>query len=342
LNAATGKKIWQYNVNIFNKTSFPKDPQSTPTIDNGYVYALCHNGILFCLNIKNGKLRWKKDLVRDYGVVTPLYGFGGSPVVEGNLLILNVNTSGMALNKETGELVWGSDPPPKGKTFIDSTGTEYPTPVVYSKNGKRCALFVSWEGVSAVEVETGKQVWLYGWNYYETPQIPDPVVLNNKVYLPFEYTEWSKKVSVLLDISGEKPKVLWKSPDLHSDIACPVVLDGYVYGCHGGQLSDSSYALLRCLELESGRLMWEAHPGGGTGKEPVSLMAADGKLIILNDDGTLIIAEATPAGFIKISSCDVLGGEKSARKFWIPPVLCNRRIYCRNYFGDLVCIDVSK
>ena len=88
--------------------------------------------------------------------------------------------------------------------------------------------------------------------------------------------------------------------------------------------------------------MWEAHPGGGSGKEPVSLMVADGKLIILNEQGTLVISEATPTGFMKISSCDVLVGEITARQFWIPPVLCIRMIYCRNYYGDLVCIDVSE
>jgi len=44
----------------------------------------------------------------------------------------------------------------------------------------------------------------------------------------------------------------------------------------------------------------------------------------------------------EISSADVLDGEKKPRNFWTPPVLCNGRIYCRNYAGDLVCIDVSK
>jgi hypothetical protein len=75
---------------------------------------------------------------------------------------------------------------------------------------------------------------------------------------------------------------------------------------------------------------------------PISLMAADGKLIILEADGTLRIAEATPTGYKEISSGDVLEGERKLRQFWTPPVLCNGKIYCRNFAGDLVCIDVSK
>jgi hypothetical protein len=70
-------------------------------------------------------------------------------------------------------------------------------------------------------------------------------------------------------------------------------------------------------------------------------MAADGKLIILDQEGMLFIAEATPASYKEISSCDVLAGEQKFRQFWTPPVLCKGKIYCRNSYGDLVCIDVS-
>jgi len=59
-------------------------------------------------------------------------------------------------------------------------------------------------------------------------------------------------------------------------------------------------------------------------------------------DGTLCIAEATSSSYRELSSADVLGGEKRPRIFVTPPVLCNGKIYCRNYDGDLVCIDVSK
>jgi hypothetical protein len=30
------------------------------------------------------------------------------------------------------------------------------------------------------------------------------------------------------------------------------------------------------------------------------------------------------------------------RRFYTPPVLCNGLIYCRNYAGELICIDVRK
>jgi hypothetical protein len=83
--------------------------------------------------------------------------------------------------------------------------------------------------------------------------------------------------------------------------------------------------------------MWEKE------MKMASVTAADGKLIILEENGTLRIAEANPQSYKEISSCDVLGGEKKLGGwFYTPPVLYKGKIYCRNYAGDLICIDVSK
>jgi hypothetical protein len=74
----------------------------------------------------------------------------------------------------------------------------------------------------------------------------------------------------------------------------------------------------------------------------VSLISAAGKLIILEDDGSLHIAEATPSSFKEISSCNVLESEQTFRRFWTHPGFCNGRLHCKDVAGNLVCIDVSK
>jgi hypothetical protein len=91
------------------------------------------------------------------------------------------------------------------------------------------------------------------------------------------------------------------------------------------------------VEWETGKLMWESEPMSST-----TLTAVDGKLILLESNGTLRIAEASPEGYREISSADVLAGEKRPRRFVTAPVLCRGRIYCRNFTGDLICVDVSK
>jgi hypothetical protein len=72
------------------------------------------------------------------------------------------------------------------------------------------------------------------------------------------------------------------------------------------------------------------------------LTVAGGKFILLEVTGMLHIAEASRTSYQELCSADVLKGANKPRIFAAPPVLCNGRVYCRNYAGDLICIDVSK
>jgi outer membrane protein assembly factor BamB len=102
---------------------------------------------------------------------------------------------------------------------------------------------------------------------------------------------------------------------------------------HGDYHTNIKRCTLRCLDAGTGELMWEEPTGGA------SLTAANGKLIVLTAKGILRIAEATPKAYREISACE-LPTEIGIPWWWTPPVLCGGRIYCRNYSGDLVCIDV--
>jgi outer membrane protein assembly factor BamB len=213
LNAETGEEIWRH----IDEESF-RDAQSTPAIDGKHVYSLSGDGIALCLRAKNGKVRWSRNIVEDFGVIRPFYEFAGSPVIEGDLIILTANTSGIALHKKTGELVWGSDKPPEKIQvyYQDATaGTDYSTPVMYDDGGKRYAVLSSWKGIHAVEVKTGEVLWIYEWELYSGAQIADPLVFDDKVFLvPYIYPE-----CVLLDIRGVEPRVLWKNEKVYSQQA---------------------------------------------------------------------------------------------------------------------------
>jgi len=67
-----------------------------------------------------------------------------------------------------------------------------------------------------------------------------------------------------------------------------------------------------------------------------SLMVADGRLIILGEDGVLVIADATPDVYKEVARIQAV-----PKKTWVTPVLANGRIYCRNNNGDVVCFDVT-
>jgi outer membrane protein assembly factor BamB len=322
MDTQTGKQIWRQSHD--NNSDAP-DPQSTPTIDGTSIYVAYADGFLYCVNLKNGTVRWKRDLPRELGTETIAYGYSSCPIVEGDLVILNVGAAGIALDKESGKLVWMS--PPSTMQLVNGY---HATPVLYDRHGTRSVLLFPPPGLVSVEAATGRQQWQYELGDNPQGRVPDPVVVEGNVFVR------GAVKSTLLDVSGSQPKVVWETDDLASSIATSVYFNGYLYGSHG---SGNTYNRVQCLDAKTGRKVWETPL---LAFRMASLTVADGKLIIMEENGILHVAAATPSAYKEMAQCDVLGGENKPKQFWVPPVLCGGRIYCRNYIGDLVCIDVGK
>jgi outer membrane protein assembly factor BamB len=327
LDAATGKVLWQ--TPFFKSTNFP---QATPAIDGDRVYGVGTDGMVLCLHAADGKILWTKDLKIDFKATPPSELWAASPVVEGDLLLVNANTRALALDRLTGDFRWGiDDEVPRG-----SWGS-YATPVVGELNGKRYALFFGPSTLNAVDVKSGEKAWSYRHGDAQHP-VADPVVVAGKVFLP------APTSGTLLDPAGNTPRIVWSSPQFSTWLPGPIAIDGYLYGTFlAGFSSVSDWTQLKslnlpfyCIDFKTGSVAWERV------MKYVSVMSAAGKLIMLDLNGTLRIAEATPGSYKELSSADVLAGAEKARTFATPPVLCEGRIYCRNFAGDLICIDVSK
>ncbi len=306
---------------------------------------LTAKGVLYCLDTGSGKQQWRKDIVADYGALIPYYRFAGSPVVEGDLVLLTANTAGMAVNARLASLPGAAKSLPERRRTGIGMATDYSTPVLHVDDGRETVLFFSWRGLSSVDARSGRTIWQYGWNSSFNVQCADPVVIGDRILLSSVWNPGYSRKSILLETTLKDPRVVWSSPDLACDITTPVAIDGCIYGCNGALHwgVDPKFASLRCVELGTGRLLWEemlVEPGKTLTQ--ISLTAAGGILIVLDVQGTLYTAKASPEGFKEIARCDVLKGASGPRKFWTPPVLCNAKIYCRNYAGDLVCIDVSR
>jgi outer membrane protein assembly factor BamB len=330
LNAATGAEYWRYS---FESLSF-FGPQSTPAIDGNRIYALATYGTLLCLDVKDGTLLWEKHLVQDYDAREPKYGFSASPVIDGKVLLVNADSKMIELDKTTGDLLWGVD-----VEVPKRASGSYSTPVVAEVNGRRCALFLDAVAFQAVEVATGNVLWEY--EHGDRPEVTaDPIVHQSEIFLSLAET------SVLLETDEMVADELWNAAVLTSGMMTPVLVQGYLYGTHwppNTNVLDYDWNTMfrldwpfRCISWETGEVMWEKT------MKSASIMAAGDMLIVLELDGTLHIVEANPSSFHERSSADVLAGKKTRRIFATPPVLLDGRIYCRNYTGELVCIDVSE
>jgi len=310
LDENDGKEVWRHT---YAEPIAPKlyegGPNASPTVDGGRVFTLSRSGKLFCLDAKSGNENWSKDLVEEFGIKVPDWGLSGSPLVRGNLVIVNAGRAGMAFEKASGKLVW--------ETGKDGAG--YAAPVPVTLGGKQALLVFAGKALVALDISTGRELWAYPWETNYKVNAADPIIEGDRIFISSGYGQGA----ALLNVSSGKPELVWENKNMRNKMNGSVLIDGHVYGCDEKKLT--------CVDVNTGEKKW-ADSASGQG----SVMAADGKLLILSEKGELIAAEPSNEGFKPISRAQILGG-----KCWTVPVLANGRVYARNAKGGTVCLDVS-
>jgi outer membrane protein assembly factor BamB len=313
-DAEKGALLWKHTYPCALLAKYYEGgPGSTPTLDGAEVYTLSKMGHLFCFAADTGKILWQRDLVKEHGVAVPQWGFAGSPLVDGIRLILNVGTSGMAVDKRDGKLIW----------LTGKEAAAYSTPVPFVENGKEAVAIFAGKAVVALDRASGREFWRQPWKTNYDINSADPILSGNRVFLSSGYGAGGG----LFEINQGVSKEVWRNKHMRNQINSCVLIGGHLYGISG---QDGSLSNLACEDLATGELKWSAKAAGFG-----SVTAADGKLIVLSDKGELMVAPASPAGFNPVARAQVLNG-----KCWTTPVLANGRIYCRNAAGSVVCLDV--
>ena len=155
LDRQTGKILWQSEVprTIQGRLQNVNGPASpTPVTDGTNVYVFFQEFGLVSFD-GNGKQRWKLPL----GPVNMFYGFGASPILVDDKVILPVDQDNptsylVAVDKNSGRVRWKVERP----TVISG----YSTPIVYKpKQGAKQIIIPESFQLSAYSVENGKRVW---------------------------------------------------------------------------------------------------------------------------------------------------------------------------------------
>ncbi len=313
LDTAKGSVVWKHAYPyVFKPQYYEGGSSATPTVDGDAVYSLGQAGELNCFDAATGKVRWTKNLAKDFGLEVPYWGFAGSPCVQGDLLIFNAGNRGTALEKASGKLVWNN-----GKAT-----TGYSTALPFTLAGEPAVALFCLREVVGVAVKSGRVLWQHPWKTEYDANVADPVIQDGQVFVSSSY----KSGCALIQFEPGPTRELWRSKEMETHINSAVRLGGFLYGVDGEAYKPASF---KCLDWQTGAVKW-SYQGLGMG----ALTAADGQLIILSEKGELVIAPASPSGFKPTARAQVLGG-----KCWTCPVLCHGRIYCRNSKGDLVCVE---
>jgi outer membrane protein assembly factor BamB len=290
-------------------------PNSTPVVEGGRLYAVIKPGRVLCLDARTGRAVWDVDALRETGAETNPWGVSAAPFIAGDRLVLNLGTHGTALDKATGKLLWTT-----GKI-----GHSYSTPALARIGGDEALLVFATNHLAAVKLADGAEIFRHPFGKGYFCHVVDPIVHDGAVFIASNDDGGEQ-----LRFSGGKPERVWRNGNMGNFMSTAVLLGGNLYGLNGSSFRPQSLEL-RCVDWKTGEQRW-ADKGYGQG----TLVAADGKLLVLSDKGELSLLRANPEKPELLARAQVLGG-----KCWTPPALADGRLYARNSAGQLVALDVG-
>ena len=242
IDAASGRQLWRVYIDSNFSNDQGDGPRSTPTVESGVVYALGAKGQLLAAATKDGRELWKKDLKSEVGAKVPTWGVSTSPLVEGELLILDAggqpDASIVALNRMTGDLVWAS-----GR---DKAG--YSAPVAIDVGGERQILSFSGSQLSAVSPATGKILWAKKWKTSWDVNAATPIFIQpDRVFVASGYDTGAALLKVSPTDTGTQTEEVWRIPGMKNQFSSSVFVDGFIYGFDNSTLKSIDAATGKVL-----------------------------------------------------------------------------------------------
>ena len=340
LNETDGKLLWQHQYDCTYTISYPAGPRVAPLVNDGKVFSLGAEGNLLCLDGENGKELWSHDFRKEFNTKTPMWGFAGHPIIDGDKIICLVGGAGstlVAFNRNTGKEAWRA---------LTAEEPGYSSPTICEAGGKKQLILWEPEAANSVDPETGHTYWAVPFKSRSGLTVSTPRKMGDLLFFTSFY---NGSLMVRLDSAQPTATTVWQTiggneketTHLNSILCTPFLDGGYVYGV-------CSYGQLRCLNAQTGERVWETLAATTTG-EPVRwanafIVKNADRFFLFNERGDLIIARLSPKGYDEISRTHLLdpaNKDPGRSVVWSHPAFANRRIYARND-REIVCAGLAK
>ncbi len=316
LNADSGEIYWKHESPAKLLPNLHEGgPAATPTVDGERVYTLGKEGQLFCFTADAGEIKWQKNLLADLDVRLPEWGFSSSPYVLDDQLILQGGRV-VSYDKHTGDKNWQTEKHRAG----------YGSAAVFERAGVTLLATLDCDGLRVLWADNGAEVSFAEWDSPFRTNSTTPIVDDGKIYISTGYNVGCG----LFAFDGDSElELVYANREMRNHFNNSILFNGFLYGFDGNS-NLGRVVQLTCQDIQTGEVMWQER-GFGCG----SLMIVNGQLLILSEDGTLVLAAASTDAYEELARSPLLTG-----RCWTIPVVYRNRVYARNAAGRLVCAQL--
>lgn len=331
IEAQTGRELWQKSYGESFGDEWGSGPRSTPIIDGDRVYVQSCRGEFRCLSLSDGSTIWGFSFEKDFGVkflgskakegTASRRGNNGCGVVHKNKIIVPVgSTNGATIvcfDKLNGKMLW--------KAGNDETA--YSSLMVANFDGVWQVVAFTADNLMGVDLENGKILWSLPLKTAAKRHAATPVIIGDAVAVN-SHTFGIVCIKPRKDGDVFKPVTVWSNPRLKINLSTPTLCGNYLY-------SQGASKDFVCIESRTGELKW-SQPGFGSGtKDNCSVIAAGDKILVLAEDGQLVLLEQNPEKYVELGRVQVCGNT------WSHPAYSNGRLYVRDN-RELRCYLLKK
>jgi outer membrane protein assembly factor BamB len=316
---ADGRLLWhaRFFGSSLPEGQFPPGGMAvpTPTTDGKRVFALFGTGDLVCVDA-DGQPVWVRSLAQEYGPFRNRWGMAASPLLVGDLLIVQVDHWGgsylLGVDAATGANRW--------KTARDA-GVNWTSPFAVKVKGRAQVVAVGSHAIKGYDMETGSELWTVGGMHMQC--ISSPVIRGDRLIAISG--EAFQAVAIRLDGStGDltKSNIVWRAKSGGANVPSPVCLGKHFYF-----IEDNGWG--NCLDADTGKRVWRERMGS---KHQASLVAGDGK-IYFTGEGVITVVKAG-------AEFEVLAKNDLGEEIVASPAIAGGRLFIRGT-KHLFCIGVK-
>ena len=323
IEASSGKTLWETRYDApFHETCSQQlgpAPRAAPLVAGDRLITVSAGGLMNSFDRRTGKIQWTRDLLAGNPETARACGYSSSPIAYKDRILTTVGGKGrgvVAIAAASGEIEWQSQDFDNG----------YSSPILIDLDGRRELIVFTSAEVAGLDPDTGRLEWLKAHPADFGVNVAMPIWGDDHLlFVSSAYNGGSR----VLKLARTGPTVsvteVWASQRIRIHFGNAVRFGRRVFASNG----DFGAAPLAAIDIATGQMLWRDRTVARA-----TLLGAGSKLILLDEDGNLVLATPADEGLLVHAKAQVLDGRS-----WTAPTLSGTTLFIRNQ-KDIVALDL--